>query len=436
MRSIYYRFHRCHVGGHLATGLCLLLGMPVFGQTEGAIVTKHGATVRGLVEGSVLGLDEIAAVTVESGASVVGDLVMPAEKNPGGTELKRSPSAKVTVADGLGVKGRQRVARGFALPKAASHQKATGRQSVVMEKGSEPEPDFRKLKDLTLRNQPEKLVLPPRTLALPPGNYGKIVVEEGQLLLGRPGSIERVRYTFEHLTMHAGGSIELLSPVILSVGQLGPMDGRIGSKRYTQWLDLRVESGEISFGPGSEVHGVVLADASGVTLGRGAKLRGGVICDRATVESEARFTGIQPSWSPEATGNAAPLFVHKAMRVEQRLAELAPAWEGTCEMSVTYPEDVPALDLTLRAKTPLAREQQVFFEACCALFDGTGFARGVLKFKGTETLALEMERESFESRLLALGQGANLRESIRLVRGDPALCAAFMAGVLSAAAHQ
>ncbi|MEO5959668.1 MAG: hypothetical protein ABIZ49_08640, partial [Opitutaceae bacterium] len=49
-------------------------------QVEGALVTRRGAVIRGTVEGTLIALNEAAEVTVERGAEVKGDLVLPADK--------------------------------------------------------------------------------------------------------------------------------------------------------------------------------------------------------------------------------------------------------------------------------------------------------------------------------------------------------------------
>lgn len=456
MKNLFLRSSRARLTSlFVVSGTILGLPVLVRAQVEGALVTNHGATVRGVVQGDMLALDSAANVSLETGASVTGDLVLPADKAsvaaapgksasaPGNdvaavAKLKVSATATVTIPDAKAVKGRQRAAKAFSLPAPEPPKAATGTQSVVLQTGREADPDFKKLKDLTLRNPTGGMALPPRTLTLPPGNYRNISVEGGHLLLGVAGSTDRARYSFARLSVSAGASVELLSPVVVVAGQLGPIDGLLGHRRYAQWLDLRVTSGAVAFGPGSEVHGVVTARDSAVTLGRGMKLHGGAVCDQATVETDAQFIGIQPSWSPDASGNAAPLFVHKAARVEQRLVDLAGNWGDYFGLAVTYPDDVPNLALT--ASTPKItadQQQQVFFEACCVLFDGTGFSAAhlTIAFKGaTPSIAVDLTRGQFEAALQTLGRRDPIRDGIRIIRADPALLAAFMTACTNSSA--
>jgi hypothetical protein len=426
----------------------LLSGLTAAGvaraQTEGAIVTRHGAMVRGALQGSLVVLDETADVVIDHGAVIVGAITLPADKTKAAKPTrgdpnppKLSPIATINVAEPAAIKGAQRVARGFALPKLEKAKKPAGTQSVVLQNGREPEPDFTKVKNVILRNVPDGVLLPARSLAMPPGAYGDITIESGRLLLGVPGSRDRTRYSLGHLTVGPEGGIELLGPVVLTVEQLGPIGGVLGNARFTQWLDLRVTAGEIVFGPGSEVHGVLTAPESTVAVGRGAKIRGGVICDKATLDNDARFTGVQPSWSAEATGNAAPMFIHKAARVQQRMDEMEQNWGDAFTFTIGYPDDVPNLEVGGSGKVDEAAQRQVFFDACCSLLDATGFATGHLTVKhgGAASLAIDVSVGKFEEALRTIGGREPIRDGIRIIRNDPIRLAAFMERMSAASSH-
>lgn len=420
-----------------------------FGQIDGALVTRRGAVVQGTVIGSLVALDEAAEVTISKGGLVHGDLVLPADKTremPAASNIgksrslisKLSPRAKVTVSNASSLKGIERVAAGFKLPKAETPRKPTGTETRVLASATGEDPDFKRVKDLTVKNSK-------REVAVPPGAYGEFVVESGRVLLGRKGFGPPMRYHFESLSVGVDASVDLLGPAIVVVGHLGSIQGKLGNDRYTQWLDLRVVSGAISFGPDSEIHGVVTAGDSAVAMGPRAKMRGGLICDSATVESTALFTGVSPSWSKESSGNSLPRFIHKAARLEQQLSKLATRYEDRYTALVEYVDDEPILKLTQAATAATRLEQheerRAFFDACCTLLETTWFAAGkiiIVRRADTElgapALEVQMRREHFEDHLRTIGRRKHPRDSIRRIRNDPLLLNFFMERSLKVAA--
>lgn len=417
-------------------------------QVDGALVTRRGALVQGTVEGALVALGETAEVTVDRGALVTGDLVLPAEKKssqPGAGDhgnldfapgRKVSPLTKLTLSDPTTVKGHQRTTAGFELPKTAKPRKPDGTDKVVLQTDKDKEPDFKKLRDLTLKDKK-------RDVTLPPGSYGDIVIESGRLLLGQKGVGLPTRYYFQSLSVGANASVEPLGRTVVVVGQLGAIQGMVGSSRFTNWLDLRVAGGDVALGADSEIHGVVTAVESAVTLGPRAKLRGGLICDQAVVGSTARFTGVSPGWSKESSGSSLPLFIHKAARIESQLSELAERCAGSYVAAVSYPNDEPLIALQPDAGTqaPPAQEeeQRAFFDACRTLFDGTGFSRGIVQVFRTANpqsapeINVLMEREQFEDHLWAIGRQKEPRDNIVRIRDNPKLLNLFMARSLKVA---
>ncbi|MEO5961246.1 MAG: hypothetical protein ABIR80_19225, partial [Opitutaceae bacterium] len=398
--------------------------------------------IRGTVEGTLIALNEAAEVTVERGAEVKGDLVLPADKTGAKVDGKNkiSDKARVTLGETGAVKGQQRVEKEFKLPRGENAKAPTGTDSVTLQTEKGGEPDFAKLKNLTVRNDK-------REVALPPGAYGDLVVERGRVVLGQAGSPVPVRYHFQSLTIGKDGQVDLAGQAIVIVNALGAIDGQLGNKKFSNWLELRVAGGAVAFAASSEVHGVVTAAESAVTLGRGATLRGGLVCDQAVVESTSLFTGLRPDWSKESSGNSLPRFIHKAARLESRLPDLQEIFKLSHAATVEYAEDVPKLTLTEKSR-PADRfeqhvERQAFFQACCALFDGTGFAEGRLKLirtsqdakRATAPIDIGMERHLFENHLRAIGGVAEARENIRRIRDSSLLLNLFMERALKVAAN-
>lgn len=413
------------------------------GQAEGAIVTTHGAQVHGVIEGALVALEDTADVSIDRTATISGDLILPMEKSAPSTVApdlvdakaknpKVSSHAKIAVADATAVKGKQKAVAGFTLPKTQSPALPKGRAAVVLKTEKDKDPDFKNLKDLTVKQSKREVVLPA-------GSYGDIAVDSGRLQLGHRGALTRDRYYFQSLTVGKDASVELLGPVVVTVGHLGSVQGKLGNDRFTNYLDLRVAAGAVTLGADSEIHGVVTATDSAVSLGQRVKVRGGIVCDTASVESTARFTGVHPNWGKESSGSSLPLFIHKAVRVEAQMPELVERYAGRYAATVSYPNDEPVIVLEGTAKsagtTTRSDEQHAFFDACRTLFDGTGFARGSVQLIlpapagsrfAPDIVTITMDRGQFEDHLWAIGRQKQPRDNIVRIRDDPTLLSLFL----------
>lgn len=427
-RAVSIRFFIA--GAILTAGVCLS-----HAQVEGALVARHGVTVQGTVEGAVLALEDTAVVTVERGAVVTGDLIAPAGK--GAEKSRVSSQAKIAIADSAAIKGKQRVVSGFEIPRTRNPRAPQGKKVSILQTPAGDEPDFKDTKDFTINHAK-------RELSIPPGAYGDLTVTNGRVILGEQGSIGATHYDFQSITVRPNARIDLAGPVIITVGSMGKLQGSLGNSDYANWLDLRVAEGDFDLEGSSEVHGVITATTSAVTLGKGAKLRGGLVCDRATVQPMGKFTGIQPSWSKESSGNSLPLFIHKAARVEYRVPDLRERYGADHLVKTSYGGDEPTvafLQTKAATKADPYREERVFFDACCAVFDGTGFTQGsvILSLMASEpnslpkTIQVKMERGQFEDHVWAIGRKRDLRAGIRAIREEPALLHRFMGRVLKVA---
>lgn len=399
-------------------------------DVEGALVTRKGASINGKVEGALVVLDEDADVLIAPEATVTGDVVVASERTAGGKAGEASgakPAArlKLSIPSPASLKGRQRADAGFSLPTTEAPVLPKGAESFVVEAGSIDKIEPRKIKNLIFKNAE-------RGLLLPPGAYGDVVIERGRIVLGA-GPGHRTRYSFQSLTVAGRGALGLRGPVVVTVARLGRIDGALGNELYSNWLDLRVLEGEVLFGADSEIHGVVTASESTVSMGRGAKLRGGLFSNRASLAQNAVFTGVKPNWSKESSGNSLPLFIHKAARLSQRLPSLQK--NVHFNVALNFNEDTPRLTIRKEvrgdSRLEAVEERRIYFEACCALFDGTGFDRGEIMMQGAtaslaDDIAVAMERADFENHLWAIAKVANLREGIRIIRESLLLQNIFM----------
>ncbi len=398
---------------------------------DDALVTRHGAAISGTVEGSIVVLDEAANVSVAKGALVTGDLVLPTDKASKSEKGKtKSSKTVVSLGDSRGLKGKQKANEGFNLPKVESPKKGGGTDAVDLQTPSGGAPDFKKVKDIKVNNDK-------RTLVVPPGSYGDVDVEKGTLVLGVKGSLSPARYNFQSITINGGAQVSLNGPVVITVGQLGRIQGIIGNAQFPTWCDLRVTGGDVTLEGTAELHAVLTATTSAVTVSKGGKVRGGIVCDQATVESTAKVTAVAPNWTKESSGDSAPLFIHKALRVERRLPELTSRFGHGFTPAVIYSNDVPTIMLSneIVVGHRFAQEQgrEAFFAACCALFDGTGFAHGniVVVTQATppqapQALNVSLSREQFEENLAAVGHQKERRDNIARIRSDPLMLNIFM----------
>lgn len=417
-------------------------------EVEGAFITKRGALVQGRLTGNLAALDASAIVTLDLGASVSGDLVVPAEKPAVGPVLPdpmrvAAPSARTTITNrggGIALKGSIRAAAGFDLPRVLAPSAPVKPGSTVIEGAAGSPADFSRVGNLTLRQ-------PGASVVLPPGSYGDLVVAQGTLLLGSAGNGEPSRYEFRTIDVQAGGTVALAGPVVATVANGATLRGTAGHAAAPFWFDLRVAAGEVLVaGPGA-LYAFLSAPQSKVTVAGGGALVGGAASDQLEVANGAEAKMVAPDWSGTADEITRPRFPHKALRLQSSVPELKAGFRHSYGPGVSYIDDVPYLMLA-EGKRPLDHPladyeaHRAFFEACRTLFVNTGFDRAVLVLAsysadpiqqpGT-TRNLALSREQFLAMLEAVaGQGSEAA-NLRTVSRHPGRLEEFQALVLATA---
>lgn len=437
----------------LVCALALLpLGSGLRAQTNGALVTRHGAQVAGTIEGSlqVVGEGEVA---LAKGASVSGDLVLPAEKPERSFKADGSPagvgngklSSKTKVDNRAGdqaVRGQIRAVERYELPSVLAPTKPV--KSAKLEIGTMK---VSPAELMAAGNLTVKMKDGGEGIMLPPGAYGSCVIENGTVFLGLAGSDQPVRYEFRSLVVQRGGTLRVAGPVVVTLANGDVWQGSLGDSAMPFWLDVRVASGEVTLASGCSFYGFLSAPASTVTVESRAALSGGLLGDTLVVNAGGKVALVDPDWSDSRAGGREPTFSHRALRVQRGLVGLKQSMRRAYSPAVSYPEDVPYIMLV---ENPRAPDQPVAFEkhmallqSFIALFADAGFARAGIVFvdqdpgkdgRPSTVRNVFLYRSDFESLAKEVGKKAVLRDNIVALYASQELIAQFAERCLAAGA--
>jgi len=232
--------------------------------TGGAVV-RHAITINSSrVEGSVrqlLGED----VILNSGAVVTGDLLVPGTPQ---VTVNGSPSIGAIV-DGTGsvnptnyhvtINGSVQLGRlvrrtdPVTMPTVAAPPASTGTRSVTINSPGQNPGDFATLRDLTLNGNVG-------IYAIPPGTYRNFIANAGAgFSLGVAGATEATVYNFATLILNGSSQIQVVGPVVVTIGSGLTINASVGSSPNPLWLVLRVASGGVTLNGGSFLSGVIEA---------------------------------------------------------------------------------------------------------------------------------------------------------------------------------
>lgn len=409
-------------------------------QTDGAVVTRRGAVIQGTVEGSVVALDETAIVSIVAGATVSGDLALPAERlspKVGSSAVDRSSgdlkiSTRVLATNPGGASallGQVRAVEGFPLPAILVGSKPVQPETALAQGTNSI--DFAKVGSFTLRQ-------PGARVAVPVGSYGELVVAQGTVILGVAGTTEPTRYEIRSLDIQAGGAVEVIGPVVVTLAGGATWRGQVGNLEAPFWLDVRFAHGDLAVTAPGRVYGYVTAPEGLVSLDAGATLTGGVAGDRVEVAAGATMKIVVPDWTAEATERSRPRFMHKALRLQARLPDLSDGFRHGFSPGISYIEDVPYVMLAEanrpanHPRAPLQQWQAVF-EAAVAVFQRTGFERGGIVLanyarnsaEGPPMRNIMLTRLRFEELVAGLGGKESLDANIREIARNPQMLEAF-----------
>ena len=139
----------------------------------------------------------------------------------------------------------------------------------------------------------------------PPGAYGDFTANgQNGFRIGVPGSTAPAAYDFRNLTLNGQATLEVVGPVIVTIGSGLNANGVIGSAAHPEWFQLRVASGAVQLNSGSHVHGAILAPVSLLVINSGTELHGTATCDRFTLNGDG---SVRWANTGAAGGNRPPI---------------------------------------------------------------------------------------------------------------------------------
>ncbi len=290
-------------------------GGPLFAaadETDAIVRVRHAPTLNARIEGSVQQLAP-ESVTLNGGAVVTGDLLVPGtplvrlngNPNYGGT-LDAGGAAlpsgyQVTLNGNATLRHVVRRTDPVALPAVDPPPTPTGTRTVTINAAGAAIGDFTTLRHLTLNGNAD-------LVTVPPGAYGDFTANgSGGFALGVVGATQPSPYSFQHLTLNGAASLRVVGPVIVTLANGLIVNATSGALEHPSWFVLNFASGGLTINGSATLAGYVVAPNGAVTLNGSAELLGGVLCDRLTVNGNARLR-LQPQAVTNPPPPALPYF--------------------------------------------------------------------------------------------------------------------------------
>jgi hypothetical protein len=92
-------------------------------------------------------------------------------------------------------------------------------------------------------------------------------------------------YNLQSLTLNGNSQLQVVGPVILTIGGSVTINGAVGSAAHPSWLTLNVSVGGVTLNGNAILNGAVIAPVGTVMINGNSTLNGGVISDRLTINS-------------------------------------------------------------------------------------------------------------------------------------------------------
>ncbi len=318
-----------------------------------------------------------------------------------------------------------------ALPRLPVAKKTTATRVLAIA-GNDPVEagEFASTKDVTL-----KYTFQP--VSLPPGTYGRLVVQGGRVVLGEAGAMRPTRYDFAALEVVDGGRIDLAGPVIVTTDSFEKLDGVVGRADLPAWLDLRISERSLTISPKSQVYASIYAPDSTVRVQPESRVDGWIVGDDVRVERGGRVTAMRSPWSPAAPSQSHLAFPQRAVLVQQRLGRFVAANQESLSADLDFSADVPRLTVTgsasRKSEKPEPEERLWFFQACSLLFVSEGLDQAKILLQpsprqqkaASNAVEVSLTRYDFEALIWAVGGEKIPGESIRKIEADPLLLTLF-----------
>ncbi|MFY9587989.1 MAG: hypothetical protein WAT66_11095, partial [Actinomycetota bacterium] len=181
------------------------------------------------------------------------------------------------------------------MPAVAAPPASTGTRSVAITTAGQSPGDFSTLRDLTLNSNVG-------IYSIPPGTYRNFIANGGAgFSLGVSGSTVPSVYNLATLTLNGSSQIQVIGPVVVTIGSGLTINASVGSSPNPLWLVLRVASGGVTLNSGSFLSGVVVAPSGTVTINGSTTLKGTVFSDRLTVNGGGLLQAFGDTAPPSLT---------------------------------------------------------------------------------------------------------------------------------------
>jgi hypothetical protein len=253
-----------------------------------AVVVRHAPKISGTVDGSIRML--LPENTRISGSGVVtGDLLVPGTPTVrlnghptyGGTiddVGNASPSNyQITLSGNAQLGHVVRRVDPIAMRTVADPTAPTGTLDLHFTTPTETVESWSDVRNLTLSGQAD-------VRTVPAGSYGKFRATEGTgFILGVAGATEPSVYSFQSLALGAQTSLQVVGPVIVTLGRGLTLLSSAGNSDHPEWLTLDVARGGVRLVGGSSLYAIVTAPNGLVIVAGNSQLCGKVTSDRLLV---------------------------------------------------------------------------------------------------------------------------------------------------------
>jgi rhamnogalacturonan endolyase len=201
-------------------------------------------------------------VNLNGGAVITNDLLV-----PGTPEVKVVGNSTIgSTIDGSGsdqpsnykvtLNGKAQVGRlvqrtdAVAMPSVAGPPASTATRDVSINNSSQTPGDFSTLRDLTLNGNVGMY-------EVPAGTYRSFTANGGSgFILGIAGATEAAIYNFASLTLNGQSDVQVVGPVVVTIGGALALNASMGSSSNPLWLTLRIAAGGVTLNGGSFLSGV------------------------------------------------------------------------------------------------------------------------------------------------------------------------------------
>jgi hypothetical protein len=164
-----------------------------------------------------------------------------------------------------------------AMPVVATPAASGNSRDVRLNQATESAGDCSTIRDLALSG-----TMP--SISLPPGTYRDVSVDgKCGLKLGVVGGAAPAVYNLRKLSVSSSCSVEIVGPVIVTLSDDAAIGGTVGNAAQPGWLSLQLSAGNLKLNGTALLHGFVVAPNGDVTINGLGKLRGGLACDRLTL---------------------------------------------------------------------------------------------------------------------------------------------------------